>query len=869
MLLERDTALATVAVELAAASAGQGRVVLLRGEAGIGKTTVVDAVTGAVPAGVRSICGGCDPLSTPFPMGPIIECAAQLGADGIQVQAAINDRAGPGPVAAAWADSLARFGPLLWVVEDLHWADGASLDILRYLIRRCGRWPVLILLTYRDDEIGPLHPLTSWLGDLAGCCRVTRIDLPPLSRAGVEILAASHPGVRVRELLDITGGNPFLVTETLACGLVDRVPAAVSEAVLGRIARCSPAARATAGVVAVLGPDATTTLVEAVAPEAAAGLEECLAAGILRVRGRAIEFRHKLARRAAYSAIPDHRRRELHARAVTAIAITSSRPETLAYLAFHAEQATDTEAVLLYAPAAASQAARLGAHLQAADQYARALRHADTVSQDTRAEWHERLAFSAYLCGLGKQAAEAIDSAVALRHRLGDPLREGDDLRWLSHLLYPIAPLAEVRAAAQRSAALLEPFGPTPGLARSYANLTQLGTVTYDRAAVAKYGPQAMRLGRLVGDDAPLVHAAIFQAVSDITATERGWDTFEAAWHTAMSVPKLAEYAGIAGVVSTLVAMQHRDLQRLESYAEKSARFCREHNLPGFALLIRGAAAAGMVARGHYAEAEAVATEIIDQPELSPLHLLWPRIVVALVKARTGRGGDIRLLDDALTWHDPDDLFRTGVVWAARIECAWLAGDQFGARRDAAHALEYLTPDTDGSIVGAIARWAAIAGVPVFPLPRPATGPYAHELAGDFDAAAERWDRLGCPYEAAIARLHTGTDTGTHAALRAFEDLGAYAAVDRARQFHRDRQRRSSTRIDPDGLTLREREIAALLVASLSDREIARRLFISPKTVGHHVSAILAKLDVATRADVAGRLTATCLPDDPDGGMPL
>ncbi len=438
ILLERESVLTQLKVLGQHAGRGAGQIVSLRGEAGVGKTAVIRRFIAGLDEQVRVLCSSCDPLATPRPLGPLIDMLAQLAAPQAAGLSAAIDRGGAEAI-YAWLLGLFTDGNT-WVfaVEDVQWVDGATLDVLRFLARRARTLPVLMLVSSRDDEIGAQHPVAVARGDLATVEALTRIELAPLSRDAVAELAAGS-GVNADELHRLTGGNPFFVTEILAAGPdalgKSALPRGVCEAVWGRLARLSGPARDTVHAAAICGPHASAWLLDQVCPGARAAVGECLDAGVLHADGTALVFRHELARRAVLEQIPAHRQRELHARALAALAQPPVPPDTLSALAFHADKAGDDAAAARYGPAAAERAAAVGAHQEAAELYALALRHADHTPKQQKVVWLEGHAFESYLCGLEDSAMRSSREAIVLRHDLGDRLGEGDDLRWLSHLL--------------------------------------------------------------------------------------------------------------------------------------------------------------------------------------------------------------------------------------------------------------------------------------------------------------------------------------------------------------------------------------------------------------------------------------------------
>jgi DNA-binding CsgD family transcriptional regulator len=855
-LLERGTVLAELDRHRRAAARGCGRLVLLRGEAGVGKTAVIAQFVARLGQRAQVVRGWCDALATPRPLGPFIDMLGQLsGGQAAGVQAAIA----AGDPEAIYTGLLGMFGDdNTWtgVIEDAHWADGATLDLLRFLARRIEALPVLLVVSYRDDEIGDQHPLAVLLGDVATCPVVRRISLDPLSREAVAQLAAGT-GVNAEQLYRLTGGNAFFVTEVLAAGpeALSRqaLPRSVSEAVAGRLARLSAAGRDTAHATAVCGPRASPALVEAVCPGAAVALAECLHAGVLVTDADTLGFRHELARRATAEQIPDYQRRVLHKRALTVLAEPPIDPDTLAVLAFHANHAGDTDAVIHYGSAAAERAAVLGANREAAELYTLTLRHADTIPAEQRVRWLERHAFSSYLSG--EAAVSSWREAIALRHTLGDRHEEGDDLRWLSHVLWPLGHTTEAIQVGRASLRLLDDIGPCPQLAWSLLNMARLAAFGYDPACV-DYAERAITLGIQLGDPAVVVGARCYAAMATVARSDTGWDELEDAWRDAMATAGLTGPAGVTGAAVCWFAALHHHLERAEGYISETSAFCISRDLGMFNTFPTGAAALVALHRGNWATALAYADDVLTRPALTPLHRILPLISMALIRARRGEQPVAELLDEALAAAEPGDFFRLGAVWAARAEAAWLANDDETARAEAVAGLKTATAEADPWLVGQLQRWAHLAGEPRQPIIGDPVTPYHLEVSGDWQAAFEAWSQLGCPYDAAIAQLG-GDIAAVQAALDAFRRLGARAAARRAQQrlaLLRGRNpdpRRKDTSADPHCLTKRQRDVLELLAAGHSDAQIATALHISPKTANTHVCAIMTKLGVHNRTQAA------------------
>ncbi|MHA6629872.1 ATP-binding protein [Pseudonocardia sichuanensis] len=853
-LAERDELLGELAEHLDGAAAGRGRLVLLCGEAGIGKTAVVHRFAQLVGPRARILTGACDPLSTPSPLGPLADCAAGLGPSLRRaLDVALDGVGGSGPVFRELLTELgAKDRPTVLVVEDVHWADAATLDLLRFLARRIESTTTLVLTTYRDDEVSPEHPLAVVLGDLAGSAATCRHEVQPLSRAAVAAMAA-EPGVDravdAETLYQRTRGNPFFVTEVLAAP-AGSVPLSVRDAVLGRMARCAPGVRAVVEAVAVIGSPAPVQLVDSVLADVQGVLRDGLARGLLQARGHIVEFRHELARAAVLDAIPAYRRAELHRRVLAQLRADGSADD-LPRLAHHAEQAGDARAVLEFAPRAGDSAAAVGAHREAAAQYGRALRHAVGAAPDHRAGLLERRAYSLYLTGVAGDAVAAWRDAAELRARAGDRLREGHDLCWASYILWLLGSNAEARELGLRAVRVLEVVPPGVERALAYLNLAEQASFDYDPRTAIEYAQRAARLGEELEHLVVTVRARFAVAIARVFRCDEGWDELDEIWNT-VATHGTVELAGMFPVMSA-AAVVHRHFARARRFDEHAVAYCRERDLDMFLGHLGGARAFALLFQDRWEEATQEAASVLRYTALPPLSRLFPLVTLGLVRARRGDPDSWPLLEEAAGSGSWEYMVRLGAVYQARAEAHWLAGDDEAALAEVRRGLAAVTEDSDPWMVGALARWARLAGGDAPAVP--AAGPFALELAGDWREAARAWEALGCRYDAALARL-AGDAAALGQALEAFESLGARPAAARARQRLRHlgvryghRGPRAATRANPHGLTTRQLEILQLVAEGLTGPEIAARLHLSPKTVGHHVAATLATLGVHSRAD--------------------
>ena len=835
-LLERAEELAALDERLdAVKTTGSGQVVLIRGEAGAGKTALIREFCDARAGSARIVRGACEPLFTPRPLGPLIEIAEELGGDLFTL---VERGAKPYEVVAALAQELDGPSPVVCVLDDLHWADEATLDVFRLLARRIESVPVLVVAGYRGDEIDVAAPLQIVLGELATSPAITRMKLSPLSPAAVAELAEPHEA-DADELYAKTAGNPFFVVEALAGGAA-AIPETVRDAVLARAARLSPAGRSLLETVAVVPPQAELWLLDAIAGPSVDGLEECLATGMLRSDPTGIAFRHELARLAIEDSIAPSRKLELHRAALAALQEPPIGSVDHARLAHHAEAAEDGKAVLLFAPAAAARASALGAHREAAAQYARTLRFAADLPASDRADLLHLRSQECYVTDHIDEAIDAGQEELELRRSLGQLEQEGEALNWLSHILWCPGRTAESRHAREEAVALLETLPPGHELALAWMNSWSVPDVT-----------RALELAMELGDTDAAVRA--LSVLSEIRFTEGGRQTIEQCVELAREAG-LDELEGWIYSHSVRQAIAMRQYDVATAWADAAIDLCSDRGLELYRFYALADKADLQLDQGRWTEAAESASAVLSIQRASILPRIQGLVVLGLVRARRGDPGYEELLDEAWALGEPTgEPLRLGSVAAARAEAAWLAGDHAGVAEATEHALAIAVDQRHAISLGELSLWRRRAGIS--DEISPDTGePYASQLAGDWRLAAAFWDDVGCPYEAALARADSDDEAELRAALDELNRLGARptAAIVAGRlrgQGARGLPRgpRRATRENPAGLTSRQLEVLELVAEGMRDSEIAVRLVLSERTVGHHVSAILRKLGVRNR----------------------
>jgi DNA-binding CsgD family transcriptional regulator/tetratricopeptide (TPR) repeat protein len=851
-LLERSEQLVALEGSLEDVLSGRsGRFVLVGGEAGVGKTVLLRRFCDQARKSARILWGACEPLLTPGPLGPLFDVAEATRGE---LEELVSSEARPHEVAAALIRELAGGRPTVLVLEDVHWADEATLDVLRLLGRKVETVPALVLASYRDDELDRDHPLRLVLGELATGRAVTRVGVPLLSAEAVGVLAAPH-GIDADLLHRQTNGNPFFVTEVLAAG-TGEIPPTVRDAVLARVARLSAPARRLLEAIAIATPQAEVWLLEALAPAELEHLEECLASGMVTSQADGVWFRHELARLTVEETQPPDRRITLHRRALEGLAAPPEGAPELARLAHHAQAAGDAEAVLRFAPSAGAQAASLGAHREAAAQYAHALRFAGALPSAAQAELLERRAYECYVTGELNEAIAAQERALALRRKLDDQPAVGDCLRALSRLYRFLGRTRDAAELGREAVALLEGLPRGRELAMAYVNLGHLYTVAEDAEEAMAWSAKAGELGERLGDlEVSAYTLTNIGAVEVLREAPEAPAKLQAALELALS-SGLEENAGRAFLNLVWWPLRQRRYDLVDQYLEAGLEYCAERGMDLWRLFFIPCRARLELDRGRWAEAAESAALALRDRRTFPVPRVFALTVLALVRARRGDPDVGSLLAEARRLAEPTgELQRIGPVATARGEAAWLEGAHDAVVRDTDSALDLAIRRQSPWVIGELACWRRRAGVEEAP-PAGAAEPFAAELAGDWARAAEIWTGLGCPYEAAIALAGADDEHALRQALDDLQRLEARPAATIVARRLRERGARGlprgprpTTRENPAGLTAREVEVLELVAQGLRNADIAERLFLSEKTVGHHVSAILRKLGVRTRGE--------------------
>ena len=873
MLLERERQLQDLQRLASRVSSGAGGMALVLGEAGIGKSSLLQAFAAPLKGEFFVLQGACEDLSTPRVLGPLRDFAPALGQD---VVSTIDNAASPDILMPMLLGHLAaQPRPVLVMCEDLHWADQATLDLLKYLARRIADQHIMLLASARNDELPPDHAFWRWAGDLPAAS-TQRLDLPPLSPGAVATLA-SDADCDPSELYRVTGGNPFFLSELLTDCSHDpgHLPASVRDAVWARTSRLDAQVRTVLELVSVSPVALEEWLLEALlGDDGHDAIDASVDSGLLqRASPGLLSFRHELARQAVLSGLRPGATRALHKRlckALTEQAPSHARIE-LARLVHHATGAQDAHMVLQLAPRAARQAARLGAHRQAASHLASALQFVDAVGwTGEAAQLYEDWAYEAGLLRIDERLIEARLKAIALWQNVERPDKVGLNLRWLARTHWYRGEAKEAERYGLEAIRTLEQLPNSKELAMAYSMRSQHQLLQDHPASAIEWGRLALELATTLDDHDTRVHALTNIGSAKLFLGDHSGQQDLAEGLQCALEQHLHEHA--ARIYSNWVeyAVVFKQFALAERLLAEGFAYHREHELDAWVHYLTGWQAQLHLDKGEFAQAAALARQVLALPDLSLVMRLPALTVLGRTLSRQGEEDAARCLQEALQWaRATRESQRLLPVLLALAEAAWQIQDMESCRRWLDEIGQFDLSGVNAWDLAEVGAWRRRAAMGALAAGERAAlpPPRAAEAAANGQAACDAWLSLGLPFEAALALLDLSGDTAAQAmpkAVALLEQIGAAPAAALARQLARacgaqaklPKSRRgpyAAARDHPSGLTRREAQVLELLLDGLSNLEIAQRLCRSERTVEHHVSTLLGKLGATTRLDLLRR----------------
>jgi DNA-binding CsgD family transcriptional regulator len=938
----------------------QSRIVLIGGDAGIGKTRLVSEFCArARDDGMLAAVGGCVQLGdVAIAYAPLVEAlrevSRQLGADAFaelvgpgraELDGLIGGRGAavatsPGPLFEHLLGLLTRLGerrPTALVLEDMHWADASTLALMAFLGRNLRDARVVLVLTYRVDELHRRHPLRPLLTDLERDPSVERLRLAGLSRAElIELLTGigeAAPGEpTVDDLLARTEGNPFYVEELVAAGSpAGMLPDTLAEVVLTRVGRLSESTQSLLHRAAVLGDEVDERLLAAVAGQSAdvvtSALREALFEQLLVVDAAGCRFRHALIREVLYDDLLPGERERLHVAAAHAVedpALANRLDEHVrwAMLAHHWHAARESGRAFAASIRAGEEAEKVRALADAAAHYERALQlwdqtpDAAAVAAMSRAELFERAARSVHWSSHSSRAITLAKAALDALEPDATPETRAVQLIRLGRMYWTQYHGPEAVTAYDRAVALL---ADRPASWEQAYTLAALGQSLMLRGLARQAEStlnSAISVASSVDDSAVAGHAmcSLGPALAELGRVDEAIATMHRALELCRAHGNAADvcrcYTNLTHVL--LRAGRYDELERVGAegmaYAEESG------HLRHYGESIFGNRLAALTSSGQWHTADAVAGAFLERvPAEDPyLILRWLPLLVG-----QGRLERVReLVDFAVTaTADADDVQFQAVAKVRAALLAWAEHRWDDARALVASGIAGITPDeqyygiaahalalrieadrisservpaavdearaVSSSLIASARAFASgltSSGVELLPEPAAAlaTAEAEHARAMGTDdaelwaAVAKDWERVGQPYQVAMARFREAdallrargdrvlAAAAAGVALSVAEELGAEPLAGQVRLLIQRGRLELPTSVPAErdplaelGVTAREADVLALLATGMTNRQIGESLFISEKTASVHVTNLLRKLSVSNRVEAA------------------
>lgn len=840
-----DALAGAIARGTASDGSASGSVVTVTGDAGAGKTSLVAAALANVPDGVRVLRAACDPLSTPRPLGPVRDIQTALG-DPVEADTLLG--------AEARFAAQVSTAPTVVVIDDAQWIDAASVEVLRFLVRRIEALPVVLVIAHREVPLG--HALLALLGDVARMESAARVDAPPLSVDAVRELLGDR-GTDAAHVRALTGGNPFFVAE-IARSTGDELPPTVRDAVIASTTGLGGEELEALQLIAT-APDAfDDRLLPFVGPGPAGTggidvptLRRLEATGLLVRTPHGIGFRHELARLAVVASTEPGVEALLHRRVLDAWERVGGADD--AVLTHHAAAAGDRERTLRYAVRAAADATRTASHTEAVAFLTLAL---EQLPDDTaeRARLLELLSTEQYMVSRLPASLSSIDAALRIRELLGDHdgMSTAHDRRAVVEYYS-----ARRREAERHAEAAVDAGAGAAAVASAQATRAYLAYRRHDLATAREIIGAELATAPL---DAVALRLSITEAAASLVDGDTGARALLRQHASAALERSLDEIGTTAYSNLSALDIEHRRLSDAEAVLAEAIPLTIDRDIPVCRQWQTGMRARLHLLRGRWAASAEDAASVLDGG-WAPLAAVWPHIVAALLALRRGEdrpAADAHVRAAAELAERLDESLVTLAVLSVRAERAWLTGDADPALDEADVALEAAAtlPGTQWA-VGDLRVWLARLGRPGPAGHDELPEPYRLELSGAHAAAAQRWRDVGAPFDAAITAVHAKDAATAAAGLASLDALDVPATAARARRILTGRgirslpaRPRTATLANPSGLTNRQLDVARLVARGLTNAELARELYISPKTADHHVSAVLSRLGLASRRDI-------------------
>lgn len=857
-LIERTGFLNLLHTKFESVAEDEGHCMLISGEAGIGKTSLVKAFgKGKEPDG-KIYLGSCDALFTPHPLAPFYDVSMQMGNDVWKHNGEPTDR---DRLFNNFFHELAgQRETTVIVFDDVHWADEATLDFIKFLARRITQVHCLFILTYRDNEIHAHHPLRTVIGQLPPDS-FTRMQLTPLSRQAVDKMAMER-GYKGEDVYGITGGNPFYVNEILA-SYNTGIPDNIRDSILSVYNRRDEKAKQVWQVLSVLPSALEIKYLEKLLPTYADAIENCLQQELLIIDRGKIRFKHELFRRTVETSLSPFVRIDLNKKILGLLMEGSDLSDETERIIHHAKNANEYDLVVKYAPQAAKKAALVGAHVEACRLYNSAIEFYQGRDSDILLQLYEAYSYECYLTNQVRQAIIYTTKALELWRERSDIEKIGNCMRFLSRLWWFDGSVKKAETYAAQAIDILENEPASKAKAMSYSNMSQLKMLSDQPEECILWGEKAMRMAKELDDEEILCHAmnnvGTVQMVIP-TSGQKGINLLQQSLAIALK-KSYDEHAARAYINLSGNLLRIRQYEHAEKILAEGIQYCEERDLDFATTYLLLCKAELNLETGLWDEASRIVDSLIENEFLPAVIKVGALVIAATIRMRKGEGEVLPILLEAKVMaNDVMEAQSMMPVFVALLEYEWISGKRLIEKADIDLAINATMHTGNFYDRSEFAFWLMKSRKQQLPLEEIYEGgPAGNPILAL--KAAKLWEKTGCQYKQALL-LFEGNEADKRRAVAAIQKSGAIAVFEKLKQEMRaygiksiPRGIRRTTRSNTAFLTERELDVLQLLKEGLQSKEIAGRLFLSPKTVDHHISSILFKLDVKSRTRAVMRAT--------------
>jgi DNA-binding CsgD family transcriptional regulator len=847
-LIERDDFLALLHNGFRKAAAAEGHCFFIIGEAGIGKTTLVKTFLKEIEDDSIEYIGACDSLFTPRPLAPLYDLALQINEDWVDKIHSISSR----------AELFTRFvqvlthkqRPVVVVFEDIHWADEATLDFIKFFARRISRTKCLFVLTSRDDE--KQHSLRNVLADLSPDT-FTRFELPPLSKEAVQKLA-DQKGYDGEDVYSITSGNPFYVNEVLASYSAG-VPHNVKDSVLSVYNNLEDEAKNVWQQLSVIPEGLEVERLYKIDQSWHEAIGNCIAIRILIIKNNKIRFKHELYRRTIEGSLSPFRRIALNKNLLDLFLESFEEGGEIEKIVHYAKNANENELVVKYAPLAAKQAACVGSHIEASRLFLTAIEYAEGADDCELVKFYEDYAYECYLTNQIREAITYQGRALKIWKDKNKIEQIGNSQRFLSRLWWFEGNHQQSESFARKAIEALDEQPSSKAKAMAYSNMAHLEMLSDATDDCIYWSKKAIDIAREIDDEETLVHAKTSMGsmlMLNPSTAKKGMALLQESVETSLK-KSYHEHAGRAYAALAATAAATNNYELAQKTFEEGINYCEERDLNSSKLYMVCWKAFVNLEMGNWDVAFCIADNLLKKEGLLPVVKIGALTVTATLRMRRGDLEALSSLHEAKTMaFKTTELQQIIPVLTALLEYEWLTGKR-QVEQDLLEEIMDRSIHTKTFYQSRFHFWLKKLGRQNSLVHETFKIGESVEVSTAIEGAVA-WEKLGCPYEQALC-LFEGRDHDKRKALSLMQHLGASAVSEKIKMEMRSsgikkipRGLRTSTKFNPAQLTNRELEVLQRLKTGIQNKEIAEALFISPKTVDHHISSILFKLNVSSRS---------------------